>query len=87
MYYKVEKNGYIIAAGTGTHEKQISKFEYDGIKRVVENKPTAPEGYDYKLRTDLTWELYELPPAPPEPEQEAASEDYEEALDRLGVSE
>lgn len=61
----IVKNGYIIA---------IDKTDstYDEIIAALAKKPTAPEGYFYRLKTDLTWELCELPPdpeVPPTPEE------------------
>ena len=50
------------------------------------SKPCAPDGYTYKLRADtLEWELVELPPEPDPGEDEATAEDYEAALQELGV--
>lgn len=68
-------DGYIVVI------KPASPF-YPAVMECMANRPIAPAGYDYRLKEDLTWELYELPP---EPEEEATSEDYEAALNRLGV--
>lgn len=40
---------------------EITETEYNAILSVIRNMPTAPDGYGYRLREDLTWELYELP--------------------------
>lgn len=63
----IVNNGYIIA---------IDKTDnmYDEIISALAKKPSAPEGYFYCLKTDLTWELCELPPeedvpVPPTPEE------------------
>lgn len=60
-YYKLTDNGYIVLIGENCGGTEITEDEYNGIMSVIREKPTAPEGYDYKLKTDLTWELYELP--------------------------
>ena len=71
---KIVIDGYIVAVSTGGEE--ISEQEYAEILAVIRNKPTAREGYDYQLKTDLTWEEFKLPPVEPEPPTE------EEALTR-----
>lgn len=40
--------------------KEITAEEYDNIIEIIHNKPTAPNGYDYRLTDGLEWELYEL---------------------------
>lgn len=51
-------NGYIVAyQSEGENDK-----DYTEAIKVMETRPTPPQGYDYRLRAeDLTWELYELP--------------------------
>lgn len=66
-YYKTIGNGYILSIGTGNGGTEITEQEYAEILAVIRNKPTAREGYDYRLKTDLTWEEYALPPIEPEP--------------------
>ena len=64
-------NGFIVAV-------EINDAEYDRLARKIQNKPTDPEGYTYKLRADdLEWELVKLPPVEPEPVTD------EEALTRF----
>lgn len=62
IYFKTEKDGYIASVGTAEASVgiEISKAEYDEILAIKQNKPVAEIGYDYKLKTDLTWELVEL---------------------------
>lgn len=83
-YYKIINNGYIIAVGSGSGGMEITEAEYNNLLAVIRNKPIAPDGYDYRLREDLEWELVELPPMPIE-DEEATTEDYEAALAELGV--
>lgn len=82
-FYKNVTNGYIVMIGIGFGHEEITKDEYDLISHAINNRPIANDGYDYRLRTDLIWEKYELPP---EPSAQAMSEDYENALARMGVN-
>lgn len=85
-FFKEINEGYItsIATQIGDGNGNITESEYNALLDLIHNKPTAPEGFDYRLKTDLTWELHELPPTP-EDDEEAITEDYEEALGRFGV--
>lgn len=56
-YYKQIEGEYIVAIGTGVGGEEITKEEYDEILDIVRAKPTAFDGYDYKLRKNLIWEL------------------------------
>lgn len=60
-YYKQTENNYIHAIGTGTGGEEITQSEYENILFVIRSAPVAVEGYQYKLKHDLTWELTELP--------------------------
>lgn len=73
-YYKQAENGYILSIGTGAGEEEITQDEYENILSVIRSCPTAEVGYGYKLRTDLTWELVEVPVIP-EDEQEITDEE------------
>lgn len=84
-YCIMTENGYIDFIGTDTGGVEISREEYETILRVIDNRPEAETGYTYKLRTDLTWELCEVPPMPEE-DLEATEEDYLAALTELGVT-
>lgn len=69
-FFKQVDNGYIVAIGTGTFGN-ISEEEYNTILSVIHNKPPRTETTDYRLREDLTWEEYGIPPMPePEPDAE-----------------
>lgn len=65
-YYKTIEDGYITQIGINTGGTEITEEEYFNILAVVKARPTPPDGYGYKLKTDLTWEQYELPPEPDE---------------------
>lgn len=66
-YFKTIDSGFVIFIGTGNGGTEITEQEYSEILATISNKPTAREGYDYRLKTDMTWEEYELPPIEPEP--------------------
>lgn len=59
MYKKYEKDGYILCLGIG---EEITEDEYNKILNKINNRPTAPEGFTYRLTAALEWELVELPP-------------------------
>lgn len=65
--------------------KKITEAEYNRILGIIRNKPTAPDGYDYRLTEALEWELYELPVVE-EVDEDATAEDYEAALAEMGVN-
>lgn len=67
-YYKQIKDNFILAIGTGAGNTEITEAEYNEIMAVIQSRPTA-EGKGYRLKTDLTWEEYDLPPEP-EPSDE-----------------
>lgn len=72
-YYKTVDIDFIVSVGTGSGGVEITEQEYAEVLAVIRNKPTARDGYDYRLKTDLTWEEYEMPPVEPEPPTEAES--------------
>ena len=61
MFYKVIIDGYLVVIGTGNGGEPITREEYENIRSVIKNKPSAKEGYDYRLKADLIWELTEIP--------------------------
>lgn len=82
LFFKIVNEQYIVAIGTGAGNTEITESEYNIIMSVIQNRPHA-DGKGYRLRTDLTWEEYDLPPEPePEPTEE---EDMREALKILGI--
>lgn len=60
-YFKTISDGYIMSVMTGLGGEEITAEEYHTIMEVIKNAPTAPDGYGYRLKEDLTWELWELP--------------------------
>lgn len=77
-YYKQISGAYIITIGVGLDGTEIAEDEYNEILSTIQNHPQA-EGKCYKLKTDLTWEEYDLP-STPEPSDEDELSDTE-ALD------
>lgn len=60
--YKEIENGIIVSIGESlTNGTTISDEEYNNILSKIHNKPIADSGYDYQLKSDLTWELVEVP--------------------------
>lgn len=84
-YYKLTSNNYIIAISTGAGGVEITEDEYNSIMDVIRNRP-ASEGKGYRLKTDLTWEEYDLPPEP-EPSDEDELSDAEALNVIMGVTE
>lgn len=63
MYGKYINDNYIVGVGTGAGTgSEITEDEYNEILDKINNRPTAPEGFAYRLTTALEWELVELPP-------------------------
>ena len=67
-YCKITENGYIVCVGTDISVEEITREEYDHILSVIQSAPKAENGFLYKLRTDLTWEMVDAPPIDPDPE-------------------
>lgn len=84
-----KRNGYVSAWGNLPFGEEIAEAEYNNLLSVIRNKPTAGSGYDYRLREDLEWELYELPVVEESEDEnedeEATAEDYEAALTEVGI--
>lgn len=55
--------------------EEITETQYNEILSMLRNRPTAPDGFAYRLTKELEWELYE---APVEEEPELTAD---EALD------
>lgn len=60
-YFKTLTDGYINSISTGCGGEEITAEEYSAIMEVLQSAPAAPDGYGYRLKSDLTWELCELP--------------------------
>lgn len=83
-YYKKLDGEYIELVGKGLGGVEVSESEYSQILAVIATKPSRTDTTDYRLKSDLTWEQYQIEPEPDEP----TIEDKAEAYDILmGVSE
>lgn len=84
MFFRVNKeNGYIhgVVKGVNLDNSNITEEEYNQTKTIIENAPIAPNGFYYRLRDTLEWELCEMPNI----EETATETDYQTALESLGV--
>lgn len=88
-YYAIIENERLVMIGIGQGGTEITEAEYNQIMDVIQTRPTPPDGKGYHLKTDLTWEEYDLPPEPDPPEEEQTDAeklaDAEAALALLGV--
>lgn len=75
MFYKYINDNFIIGVGTGSGGEKISEQEYNDILNKINNRPEAPEGYSYRLTTDMEWELCETPKIEPTAEEIIESEE------------
>lgn len=86
-YYKNVADGYLISLEkreTVTTGTEITEAEYNHINSLLADRPTAPDGFSYRLSANLEWELYELPVVE-EVDEDATADDYEVALAEMGV--
>ena len=91
MWYKIVKDGYITVIGKGSGGTQIAEAEYNDIMTVMKTVPTAQNGYAYRLKENLTWELYEVeitddPDIISDTPEQSETEDMAAALTLLGVT-
>lgn len=74
-------DGNVLSIGIGAGSTEITKEEYDAILHAIRSRPAPPDGKGYRLKTDLTWEEYDLPPKPEPGDEDELNE--AEALDIL----
>ena len=79
-YCKIYSDNNLVAIGTGAGGTEITEAEYNELMAIIQNAPKS-DGKGYKLRTDLTWEEYDLPPVPEPSDDDEISTD--EALNIL----
>ena len=79
-HYKSVDFDYLISIGTGPGGTEITESEYNNILSVIRSRPTPPAGYGYRLKSDLTWEQYELPPDPEPSDEDEISDDEAMAI-------
>lgn len=83
-YYKQTFDNDILVIGIGAGGTEITETEYNDIMAIIQSCPAA-EGKGYRLKTDLTWEAYDLPPEP-EPSDADELSDAEALNMILGVT-
>lgn len=79
-YYKLTGSDYLMAIGTGLGGTEITESEYNNILSIIRSRPTPPAGYGYRLKADLTWEQYELPPEPEPSDTDEITDDEAMAI-------
>lgn len=79
-YYKLTGSDYLMAIGTGLGGTEITESEYNNILSIIRSRPTPPAGYAYRLKADLTWEQYELPPEPEPSDTDEITDDEAMAI-------
>lgn len=62
-YCQYNDSGILLAIGTGAGGTEITEAEYNEIMAIIQSCPNV-DGKGYRLKADLTWEAYDLPPAP-----------------------
>lgn len=60
-YFKQIQGNYIVLISTKIGQTEITAAQYSELLDIIRNKPAAPDGFEYRLKTDLTWELTERP--------------------------
>ena len=62
MYRINIADGYIHGVVKGVSEKNANCTEedYNRAKAILENTPDAPNGYYYRLKENLEWELVKI---------------------------
>lgn len=73
-YYKQISQGYLLSIGTGSGGTEITEAEYNSILSAIQSRPTS-DTQGHRLRADLTWEAYDLPPKPEPSDEDEISND------------
>ena len=63
MFYRINiEDGYIhgVVKGVSAENANCTEAEYEKIKDILMNAPIAPNGFYYRLKDNLEWELCEL---------------------------
>lgn len=63
-YYKNIDEDYLQSVSIGTGQIEITQEEFENLLSIIRAKPADTGHKIWRLSTDLTWELYELPPEP-----------------------
>ena len=81
-YFKNIEDDYLVSISTGAGAEEITQEEYENIESVIHNRPIPEAGYDYRLRTDLTWELIEVEIIP-EDEIEISNQEFMDMIEEV----
>ncbi len=57
-------DGYIVSVVKGTSACNMTEEEYAAFRAALAQRPVTESGYGCRMKADLSWELYELPPSP-----------------------
>lgn len=81
-YHKVIADGYLVSVGAGGYGgMEITEGEYNHLCELIANKPSAPEGKEYRINEQDEYVLVEVEPAPePEPTPDEALTRYANEL-------
>ena len=61
-YFAIKEQGIVLGVGIAQHSgEEITETQYNEILSMLSNRPTAPDGFAYRLTAEVEWELYELP--------------------------
>lgn len=63
MFYRINiEDGYIhgVVEGVSEAHSNCTEEEYRKVKAILENAPIAPDGFYYRLKENLEWELCEF---------------------------
>lgn len=65
VYVKYCESAYIVGVGRLNTDCQtgeiITEREYEYLREILLARPSAPDGFAYRLTKELEWELQELP--------------------------
>ena len=59
-YFKNIENGYIVSVSTAQGQTGITKEEYENILSIIKSISQAEQGFEYRLKEDLTFEKIEV---------------------------
>ena len=79
-YRKSVSNGYVLGVGMSESDTNVTQADYELITERMSNIPEAPEG-KIAVLLDGTYEWAFIDT----PEEDATIEDYETALEEMGV--
>lgn len=57
MWYKNIEGDYLVSVSSPYGNTEITLAEYNQIVDLIAAVPNPPDGYYYRLKLDLTWEL------------------------------